>query len=178
VSEAGARQALAGVAALLALLGPGLGRAEAEEGLFTARASGGVSTVHPDEPRLGGIAQLGWTLGWTDAVAVTMTATYVGHRAFDTASLGLGLRLEGNLGEWTHPYLLIEPSVLFAFDSPETDPISVDAAGRAALGLDYLILWGLGLVVEVSGTLPAGLGAVAFPRAASACASLGLYMEF
>lgn len=165
------------VALLLALaLRPD--RAHAEEGLFTARAAGGLSTVHPDTPKLGGIAQVGWTLGWTDAVAVTMTVAYVGHPVFDTASLGLGLRLEGALGEWTHPYILLEPSVLLVFDSEDADPLVVDAAGRAAIGLDYLIMWGLGFVLEVSGTLPAGLGDLPFPEAASAGVTAGLYMEF
>lgn len=152
--------------------------ARAEEGLFTARAAGGLSTVHPETPTLGGVAQLGWTLGLTDSVALTMTAAYVGHPVFDTASLGLGLRLEGSLGDWTHPYALVEPSVLLVFDSPEANPVVVDAAGRAALGFDYLIMWGLGFVFEVSGTLPAGFGRGRFSRAASACATAGLYMEF
>lgn len=165
-------------AAVLLLLVVGPGRASAEEGLFTLRAAGGLSTVHPDEPRLGGVAQAGWTLGWTDAVAVTMTAAYVGHPAFDTVSLGLGLRVSGDLGEWTHPYVLVEPSLLLAFDSPAATPLVADAAARVALGCDYLILWGLGLVFEVSGTLPAGLGSLSFPHAASAGVTLGLYMEF
>ncbi len=165
-------------AAVLLVLVLAPGRASAEEGLFTLRAAGGLSTVHPDEPRLGGLAQAGWSLGWTDAVAVTMTAVYVGHPAFDTASLGLGLRVSGDLGEWTHPYLLVEPTLLFVFDAPEADPLVVDAAARVALGFDYLVIWGLGIVFELSGTLPAGLGGVPFPHAASAGVTLGLYMEF
>jgi len=165
-------------AVLVVVLALWPGRASAEEGLFTLRAAGGLSTVHPDEPRLGGVAQAGWTLGWTDTVAVTMTAAYVGHPTLDTASFGLGLRASGDLGEWTHPYLLVEPSLLLIFDAPEADPLVVDAAARAALGVDYLILWGLGLVLEASVTLPAGFGSLSFPRAASAGVTLGLSMEF
>lgn len=164
--------------ALVLALGLAPAVAHAEEGLFTARAAGGLSTVHPDMPKLGGAAQLGWTLGLSDAFAVTMTTAYVGHPTLDTASLGLGLRLEGSLGDWTHPYVLLEPTVLLAFDSPGADPAIVDAAGRAALGFDYLMMWGLGFVFEVSGTLPVGFGRGHFPRAASAWATAGLYMEF
>jgi hypothetical protein len=168
--------ALAAVVALVVATAPSPARAE--EGLFTARAAGGLSTVHPDMPKLGGVAQLGWTLGWTDAVVVSMNAMYVGHPAFDTASVGLGLRLQGDLGEWTHPYILVEPTFLLVFDNPEADPLRADFAGRAALGLDYLIMWGLGFTFEVSGTLPAGLSGLPFPEAASVSAAAGLYMEF
>lgn len=152
--------------------------ARAEEGLFTMRGAGGLSTVHPDAPDLGGVAQAGFTLGLSDAVAWTATTTYVGHAALDTASFGMGLRLEGALGDWTHPYVLVEPTFLLVFDTPRADPVRADAAGRAALGLDYLIVWGLGLTLEVSGILPVGLSRLPFPLGASAAATVGLYMEF
>lgn len=64
------------------------------------------------------------------------------------------------------------------WDGPGAGSPTVDGALRGALGIDYLLMWGLGFTLELGGTLPAGLGGVEQWNAASVGAIAGLYMEF
>ncbi len=163
-----------GAAAILLAASP----APAEEGLFTTRLLGGVSTVHPDLPNLGGTMALGSTLGLTDALAVTFDAGWVAHRAYSTAGFGTGLRLDGKLGEWTRPFVALGPQLVLVWGGPGAQSVRPDLGLHGALGIDYLFMWGLGFTLELGGTLPVGFSGLPFAAAASVTLGAGFFMEF
>jgi hypothetical protein len=168
----------AAIVAVCALLGLLLGElpCAAEEGLFVARLAGGFSMVHPDMPEVGGAIVAAADYGFTERLGAIGSGLVILH---DRAkSLGLGLGFRGLLVEqrWWRLYLHVGPELLLVW-RPERD-IRVDLSFRAGLGVEYLIVWGVGLVLELYGQAPMGLGDAPFLDGASTGAVLGLFMEF
>ncbi len=162
------------VLALLSLAGP----ARAEEGLFVARVGGGISTAHPDMPDLGGLITLSMDLCVTEKTGVIGgTAITLGDR-FDTVGLSLGVKRLFLEREWTRFYLFAAPELLLVWDDQDQPERHLDLAAHGGIGFEYLMLWGFGLVLELHGDLPAGLGDAEPYDAASVGLAGGIFMEF
>lgn len=158
-------------ALVLAVVAAWPAAAGAEEGLFVARLAGGVSTVGTEAPATGGSLSGSMDLGVTQRVGVIVGADAVWHDAQDTLGLALGFKLLPYEAQWTRIYLVGAPALLVTWPGAGGDA-EWDLALRAAVGLEYLWMWGLGFVVEAGATAP-----VAFDQAAVSLGA-GLFMEF
>ena len=150
--------------------------ARAEQGLFVARLAGGVSMVHPDMPKVGGAVSGALDYGISERLGAIASLLSVLHA--DAKTLGLGAGFRGLLLErpaW-RVFLHAGPELLLVW-RPDQD-FRVDLSFRGGLGCEYLFMWGLGLVLELYGSLPMGIGEPAVLDAASTGATLGLFMEF
>lgn len=168
--------ALAGVLLALAMAPA----ARAEEGRVTLQGMGGVSMLGPDLPTPGGAASASLDYGLLPAVSLIAGSDFLAQRSYDTLGLGGGLKLIPLQGEWARLYLLLEPQLLLAWQHLSAGGWSgahVDFAGYGGLGFEYLLLWGLGVAVELTGTLPAGLGGYTGGAPGSFALTAGLYME-
>ncbi len=98
------------------------------------------------------------------------------HEKAKTLEVGLGLK--GMLVEqrWWRIFLHLEPELLLIW-RPEASA-RADLAFHAGLGYEYVFMWGAGVVIELYGAAPVGLGDAAFLDGASAGATVGLLMEF
>jgi hypothetical protein len=173
-TAAHARLALAAIATA-ALLCPDR-TAHAEQGLFVARLAGGVSMVHPDMPKAGGAVSGALDYGISERLGAIASLLSVLHG--DAKTLGIGAGFRGLLLEkpaW-RVFLHAGPELLLVW-RPDQDA-RADLAFRGGLGCEYLIMWGLGVVLELHGSLPMGLGDAEILDAASTGATLGLFMEF
>ena len=160
-------------AALLALLSSS---ARSEQGLFVARLAGGVSMVHPNMRRVGGAVSGALDYGISERLGAIASLLSVLHG--DAKTLGIGAGFRGLLLEkpaW-RIFLHAGPELLLVWRP--TKDVRADLAFRGGLGCEYLFMWGLGLVLELYGSLPVGLGEPAALDAASTGATLGLFMEF
>lgn len=159
-------------AAVLALAG---GRARAEEGLLVARAVAGAAMEKGDDRPRGAV------LGSADLSLSEMTGVIAEvswtNLAGDASTLGLGLGVKRLLlqREYHRLYVHLEPELLLAWAGGER---RVDAAVRAGAGWEWLFMWGLGLTVELGGTVNAGRGAGQPGDLASAALAAGLFTEF
>lgn len=162
------------------------GPARAERGRVIAQLTGGASMVVPDLPQPGGVIAVSLDYGAWDRVSLVLGAQGVLHRAWDTLGVGAGLKIIPWQGEWARLYLLVEPALLLAWpDTPAGHgALQTGFAAFGGIGLQYLMLWGLGFAIELTGTLPLVVdrgGAALDDRrwdAASLHLAAGLYMEF
>lgn len=152
--------------------------ARAEEGRVVAQLVGGVGTVHPDMPYPGGAVAISLDYGLGRPVSIIFGSSLLVQRTFYTLGIGGGLKLIPLQGAWARLYLLVEPQLLLSWKHSTGDATVADFAVYGGLGFEYLITWGLGVAVELTGTLPAGLGKNPFPETASANLLAGLFMEF
>ncbi len=151
--------------------------AVAEEGLFVTRASGGVSSVYPDMPKLGQqwTASADLTLG--ERTGIIGGVALVRHR--EGRSFGLSLGIKTLLIErfWRRVYVHVSPELVRVWGRGRDK--TWDVGARAGLGYEQLLMWGFGFVIEVSGSTPLGLrGTAKRFDVASAGATIGLFMEF
>lgn len=152
--------------------------ARGEEGLFVARVGGGVSTVDPDMPEVGGMIAMSMDLCLSEKTGIIAGTTIVRDETFDTLGFSLGLKRLFREREWTRFYLTLAPEILFiGDDDPDTDRRH-DVAMHGSIGFEYLWMWGFGLAFELHGTLPAALGKARRYDAASAGFTAGIFMEF
>ena len=168
------RRILAAVAAL-SLLCASTGTL-AEQGLVVARLAGGISMVHPDMPRVGGAVSGALDYGVSERLGSIFSLLSVLHG--DIRTLGIGAGFRGLLVErmtW-RVFLHAGPELLLVW-RPEQD-VRADLAFRGGLGCEYLFMWGLGLVLELYGSAPMGLGEPRILDAAAVGTTLGLFMEF
>lgn len=152
--------------------------AAAEEGLFVARAGGGVATVHPEMPDTGAVIAVSADLCVSELTGVIGATTVVLHDRYDVLGLSLGVKRLVREREWTRFYLVAAPELTWIWDGEADGERHVDLALRGALGFEYLMLWGFGLVFELAGSLPAGLGEARPYHAASVGLTAGVFMEF
>ena len=152
------------------------GSARAEEGLTVLRLAGGISMVHPDMPKVGGAISTALDYSFTDRLGGLGSALLVLHDKAKTLGLGVGFR--GLLVErqWWRLFAHVGPELLLVW-RPEQD-VRADLSFRGGIGFEYLLMWGLGFVVEIYGSAPMGLGKPDFLDGANAGATLGLFMEF
>ncbi len=150
--------------------------ARAEEGLFVLRLGGGAAMLHQEQPLVAGSLELGADYGVSERLGVVGSGLLLLHG--QAKSLGLAASFRGLLVErrWWRLYLHAGPELLLVW-RPEHD-VRADLALRAGLGVETLLLWGLGLVLELHGSAPVGLGEARLLEAGSAGATLGLFMEF
>jgi len=166
---------MAALLAALAPLAPG-SLARAEESLFVARLAGGVVMLHPDMPAVGGAISGEADYGFSERLGVIASALGVLHGHGDTLGLGLGLRGLLLERQWVRIFLHAGPELLLVWRPDQT--VRADFSFRGGLGLEYLFMWGLGLVVELHGSAPMGLGEARILDGAAAVATVGLFMEF
>jgi hypothetical protein len=150
--------------------------ARAEQGLFVARLAGGISMVHPDMPQVGGAVSAALDYGISERLGAVLSLLSVLHG--DAKTLGIGAGFRGLLLErpaW-RIFLHVGPELLLVWRSDQD--VRVDLSFRGGLGCEYLLMWGLGIVLELYGSTPMGLGEARILDAAAAGATLGLFMEF
>jgi len=153
------------------------GDAAAEEGLVVARALGGTA-VAADHDR--GDAH-GAFLGAVDLCVSERTGPLLevsfSNLPGDASTWGFGLGLQHLLIErdYHRLYVALAPELLLGRAGGER---RIDAGLRAGVGWQWLFMWGLGLDVEVGGTVNAGHGRWRAGELASATAAVGLFTEF
>jgi hypothetical protein len=152
--------------------------ARAEEGLFVARIGGGVSTVDPDMPEVGGMIAMSMDLCLSEKTGIIAGTTIVRDETFDTLGLSLGIKRLFRERQWTRFYLTLAPEILFIGDDDPDTSRRHDIAMHGSLGFEYVWMWGFGLTFELHGTLPAALGKATPYDAASAGFTAGIFMEF
>jgi hypothetical protein len=169
------RRALAAAigAAVLGAVAP----AGAEEGLFVMRVAGGVSSPRPLEPETGGWVVTEADLGLTERVGVIGSCDVAVQGDATVLGVGLGVKALPYEGMWTRIYVFALPELLVAW--PDGDaPTRYDLGARGGVAVEYLFMWGFGGVVELAGTVPAGLGESDLGDGASIGVAAGLFMEF
>lgn len=152
--------------------------ARAEEGLFIARVSGGVSAFENDTTDPGGVITGTVDLAMSERTGPVAGTTIVLNDRYDSVGLHLGIKHILRERTWTRLYVFAAPELLFVWDRERSGGSKRDLALRTGVGYEYLMMWGLGLVFEVRGSLPAGLGESERLEAATAGATLGLFTEF
>jgi len=152
--------------------------AHAEEGLFITKLSGGVSSAEPDTSDLGGVISATVDLAVSERTGPVAGTSIVLNDRYDTLGLHLGLKHILRERTWTRLYLFAAPELLFIWDRERGGGATRDLALHAGIGYEYLMMWGLGLVFELDGSLPAGLGENKPYEAASIGTTLGLFTEF
>ena len=168
------RIALATCACTLALVS----NSYAEEGLFIAKLAGGVSSAENDTSDPGGMITGTVDLAISERTGPVAGTSIVLNDRYDTIGLHLGIKHILRERTWTRLYVFAAPEILFIWDRERGGGASRDLALHAGIGYEYLMMWGLGLVFEIKGSLPAGLGETERYRAASAGATMGLFTEF
>jgi hypothetical protein len=168
-----------GAAALAAALCSALlaAPASAEEGVFTGRLAGGAALIHPEMPWPGGIIAASVDYGFKDWIGLTAGAPVTLHRDYNTLGLGAGVQFVPAAGERARLYLHLGPQLLLCWTRHSDEPVRPDLALHGGIGFHYLIVWGFGYVLELSGTLPAGLGPRDPLEAASLALHTGIFLE-
>lgn len=175
MTRAATARPLPRAAMVAVLLVAAAGSARAEEGLLVARALAGASTTGDDQrPR-------GTVLGSADLCLSELTGVLAEvswtNLAGDASTVGLGLGVKRLLlqRDYHRLYVHLEPELLLSWSGGER---RVDAALRAGAGWDWLFMWGLGLTVELGGTVNAGRGQLQAGELVSAGLTAGLFTEF
>ena len=165
-------------AAVVAAVALSPARAGAEEGLFVTRLVGGASTVRPQMPDRGGAIAGGASMWLRERAGVLASAEYLWHDAGNTLSLGLAATYLPYQGEWSRLYVYAGPAASRARRSEDAGGVAYDLSGQAGAGFEYLLMWGLGVSLELRATAPLGWGdREAFDGAAVALGA-GLFTEF
>jgi len=151
-----------------------LGTARAEEGLFVARMGGGIRQGD-DAPRLGGALLASADLCLSERTGLLGEVT-LGFGGGTRLGLGLGPKHLLYEGEERRVYGYLAPELMLVW--PEQRERRVDLAAHAGLGVEYLFMWGLGVVVEIGAVVPAGFGQASAGEGAWVAMVAGLYMEF
>jgi hypothetical protein len=163
-------------AAIVTLVLLASGSARAEEGLTVFRLAGGFSMVHPDMPRAGGVISTAVDYGITEKLGGLASALIVLHEKAKTLGLGVGFRGLIVERQWWRLFAHVGPELMLVW-RPEQD-VRADLSFRGGVGVEYLLMWGLGVVFEIYGSAPLGLGSPKFLDGANTGATLGLFMEF
>jgi len=127
--------------------------AAAEEGVFTAQLVGGAATMHPETPTLGAALTGSIDYGWNDTLSLITASNLIVHVPYTTLGLGAGVKVIPLQGRWTRLYLLLEPQVLLGWPEGGGD-LRTTTAAFGGLGVEYLLLWGFGMAIELTGTVP------------------------
>ncbi|MCC6999963.1 MAG: hypothetical protein IT370_35520 [Deltaproteobacteria bacterium] len=172
---AGARRAgLAAGLVAAALVSAGARVAHAEEGLFVARALGGIAAADGDA-HAGGALLVSSDLALRERDGIIGEVSFTFHQG-TRMGLGLGEKHVFFEDATRRVYGYLAPELFMVW--PDDGPRRIDLAGRAGFGVEYLFMWGLGVVLEAGAVVPAGLGDARAGQGASTALSAGLYMEF
>ena len=166
--------AAAALAVVLVLARPGV--AVAEEGLFIARAGGGVASPRSEMPAVDQLWTMSMDLTIGERAGMIGTTQLLPADESFTWALGLGFKYLLVERMWQRFFVHLGPQLLIVW--PDGQDARWDIALEAGLGYEHLLTWGFGLVFEIHGTAPAGRGPAEPLDAATAGATAGLFMEF
>ncbi len=166
------------IASALVLVAVASGTAHAEEGVVTAQVTGGAVVVDGTTGTAVSALDVALDLGLTDTYGPVASLAMIDAPGGARLGLGLGAKVVPLQSDWTRLYVRVTPQLLLAPPATQQDTSlgrSSDLAIQATVGVEHLLMWGLGVALEVSATAPTGLGAQRVPPWAGALA--GLYME-
>ena len=152
--------------------------AYAEEGLFIAKLSGGVSAAAEDTSNLGGHITGSMDLAIGERTGPVAGFSILLDQRQDAIGLHLGVKRILHERTWTRLYLSLAPEILCVWDHERDRGAELDLAAHGALGFEYLMMWGLGMVFELEGSVPTRLGEIEAYDPAWMGVTLGLFTEF